>query len=772
MLNYANLSDVEFEYLCQDIMQKKLNTSLRRFAKGKDGGIDLTDDVSQLNIIVQVKHYNFSSIATLIGSLKKEKKKLEAHRPKEYFICCSKTLTPENIKELFTYFSEYMSSDKNILTLYEIDNFLQLPENQDVLNKHYKLWIDSVGVLQQAQNADIFIDCEVLLSNIEKEKRFFVKTQAFEQAIKCLDKNKTLFITGNPGVGKTTTSKMLVLYYATLGYRVRYTTNTSDFRELKKSLSLDKNLKEIILVDDCFGQAYFKMHDAQNEDLLSLIKYVNLSHSKLLILNSRITIFQEAMALKPDLVKSMEDNEYKTIVIDVNALSDIEKAKIFYNHLFFNNMPIEFLNEIKKDRRYLRIIKHPNYNPRLISFICNPNRYKNILPSNYFEFIVQNLTNPREIWNDEYEEKLSKTDRILLTTLYSLTDGTVAIDLLKKCFEKRIENETDIDKTKNQFQSSLRRLTESFVSIVEEKREKKVMVANPSVNDYLDGRMEDNLLEQQAIIENAFSIQQLERLLHYTDFEYIIKNAIENNSIEKYHFDNENRKVALIAYYIGKLEIFNINYIEYLKLYLSSPSPFYLKGQFYVNPINIIKSLITDDMCQEYELDKYITENVNIESLFSCCNFEETFALINLINPLFKGEFRKKFVKNAIEVVKNAIVDFANDINADSYISNPDSAVRYGMHEEYFDIDEAVSYLEDEVIESAMGDIRYNIKKLPLDISIDEDFMDDLDFSVNGAEELIQSYLDESNDDNDDNDCDSFEGVESEIDYIFNRKIW
>lgn len=211
MLNYANLSDVEFEYLCQDIMQKKLNISLRRFAQGKDGGIDLTDDVLQTNIIVQVKHYNLSSIDALIRSLKKEKEKIKIHKPKQYYICCSKNLTPENIKELFANFSEYMSSDKNILTLNEIEDFLQSPENQDVLNKHYKLWIDSVGILQQTQNTDIFIDCEVLLSNIEKEKRFFVKTQAFEQATKCLDKNKTLFITGNPGVGKTTTSKMLVL---------------------------------------------------------------------------------------------------------------------------------------------------------------------------------------------------------------------------------------------------------------------------------------------------------------------------------------------------------------------------------------------------------------------------------------------------------------------------------------------------------------------------------------------------------------------------------
>ncbi len=84
MLNYANLSDVEFEYLCQDIMQKKLNISLRRFAQGKDGGIDLTDDVLQTNIIVQVKHYNLSSIDALIRSLKKEKEKIKIHKPKQY----------------------------------------------------------------------------------------------------------------------------------------------------------------------------------------------------------------------------------------------------------------------------------------------------------------------------------------------------------------------------------------------------------------------------------------------------------------------------------------------------------------------------------------------------------------------------------------------------------------------------------------------------------------------------------------------------------------
>ena len=45
MFNYQNLNDVEFEELCKDIMGKKLGVPLRTFAKGRDGGVDLTDDV-------------------------------------------------------------------------------------------------------------------------------------------------------------------------------------------------------------------------------------------------------------------------------------------------------------------------------------------------------------------------------------------------------------------------------------------------------------------------------------------------------------------------------------------------------------------------------------------------------------------------------------------------------------------------------------------------------------------------------------------------------
>ena len=100
MLNYSNLNDVEFEALCRDIMERMLNTTLRRFAAGKDHGVDLTDDVNKSTIIVQVKHYRNSTTTALVNSLKSELSKVTKLAPQQYYICCSRELTANNINTL------------------------------------------------------------------------------------------------------------------------------------------------------------------------------------------------------------------------------------------------------------------------------------------------------------------------------------------------------------------------------------------------------------------------------------------------------------------------------------------------------------------------------------------------------------------------------------------------------------------------------------------------------------------------------------------------
>lgn len=479
MLNYANLNDVEFEALCNDIMERKLKTSLRRFAPGRDGGVDLTDDVSTKSVVVQVKHYRNSTTDQLVRSLKNELSKVISLSPKQYYICCSRELSAANINELYQHFQSYMASDRHIVTLNEIDDFLKQYANRDILKKHFKLWLDDTGILQELNNDDIFVDCEAFLDDAEELHKLFVRTSAFDRALKALEKDQTLCIIGDPGVGKSITSKMLVLHYASQGYRVRYTSNITDLGSLKASLRSDDKAKEVILLDDCFGQAYFEMKSTQSSELISLIKYVKRRPNKVLILNSRITIFQEARQRQRDLVSCIDRKDFKVHLLDINRLSGEEKAKILYNHLAFSGIPDNHFEDIKTGLRYRSIINHRNYNPRIIEFICNPKRYKTVPADKFFLFFQKHLDNPKEMWKDEYEDRLKLEDRILLQTIYSLTTTTANADVVQQCYEHRIASIPNIDKTVDQFSRSLQRLNEGFIRILDNHGKKEISMQTP-----------------------------------------------------------------------------------------------------------------------------------------------------------------------------------------------------------------------------------------------------------------------------------------------------
>ncbi len=197
----------------------------------------------------------------------------------------------------------------------------------------FKLWIGSTNILEDIFTKDIGIDSEILFSDIKTEMNFFVRTKAYDSALDCLQKTRAILILGDPGVGKTVTSKMLILHYLSQDYRLRYTTDGANLSDLKKSLTQNTNLKEIIFLDDCFGQAYFRMKETQGNELLQIIKHVNIHTNKVLILNSRVTIYSEAKNKTPALIKSFDNKEYKLFMLDMNNILRLDKAEILYNHL-------------------------------------------------------------------------------------------------------------------------------------------------------------------------------------------------------------------------------------------------------------------------------------------------------------------------------------------------------------------------------------------------------------------------------------------------------
>ena len=105
MLNYSILNDIEFEELCKDVMSKMLNTQLRSFSRGRDGGVDLCDDAMEKNIIIQVKHYLNSTQSQVVNSLKKEESRVQELCSDEYYVCCSRELSANSVNKIYNMFN-------------------------------------------------------------------------------------------------------------------------------------------------------------------------------------------------------------------------------------------------------------------------------------------------------------------------------------------------------------------------------------------------------------------------------------------------------------------------------------------------------------------------------------------------------------------------------------------------------------------------------------------------------------------------------------------
>lgn len=768
MLNYGNLSDFEFESLCKDILSRKLSVSLRVFSRGKDGGIDITDDPTSNTIVAQAKHYIGSTQNDLITALKREIPKVTKLSPKQYYVFTSRTVSAANIEKIYNMFSDYMKSSENIITANELENFLACKENRDILKAHYKLWLDSTGILDDIYSNSLFVDCEALLGDVVRQKDYFVRTEAYKKAIECLEKNHTLLITGNPGVGKTITSNMIVLYYSSLGYRVRYTTDTSDIKELKRSISLNKDEKEIVLLDDCFGQAYFSMKETQGKELISLIRFINSTKNKYLILNSRVTIYQEVQERTPEFVKCFKNNEFKLFILNIDGISDIEKAKIFYNHLYFEKVPKSYIDNIIDQKNYLKIIRHKNYNPRLIEYICSAERYETVPSEKYCEYILYQLKHPKDIWNDEYERKLQKTDRILLSTLYSLTNTQILESTLKYCFEKRLVNEQDIDKTVNNYEASLARLNKGFISIVDKNGSKMISVSNPSVNDYMETRFEKFSAEKDAVLMNCIHIRQMASLRTIIEFNHWAKDIVISHQCDSYIYDNEEQKTAFIAYYLSKYEILDNYYQKNVQLFFSSPEDFCI---FNTHPDQYFNEIVLDMLIPEF-MEFYglydIIYNNDLEVYWDRLYLED---LVKMICALYECCFEDnvEFISEAEERLREEINTFYENVSVGDYDLDYAEAAKL-VYEELDEIclDDAVNYLESKALELAQNHIDEILSGLPSCISVSSSPNATISLYLE-YEDSLKDYLDDPTYSNRLYSIANKDSTIDEIDAIFNR---
>lgn len=762
MFNYGNLSDNEFESLCLDIMSLKLGKQLRRFPMGRDGGIDLIDSKMTGDVVVQVKHYNKSPFSTLKSSLLKEVAKLKIMdpKPKQYYLCCSQGLTPQNIQEIYRIFEDYMDSPENVVTIQDIDRFLVDIKNVEILNRHYKLWLESTGVLSLMYNQDILIDSEDLLESAKENLRLFVKTKVYDECLKVLDNHHMLIIIGSPGVGKTMNSKMLALHHNAHGYKLNYTTG-SDVSSIKRAISKNPEIKEIILLDDCFGQNYFTMKENQSRELLSLIKYIKRNKNKRLILNSRVTIYNESKERDVELNSYLVGQNGCTYIIDMDKTSELEKAEILYNHLVLNELSLERYTCIKTNKRYLEIVNHRNYTPRIIEYFTKIEYFEKSKFTDYYEFILNSLNFPMKIWENEYKERLKKEDRIFLLTLYSLSDNRVDFEVMKKAYSKQILISTDIDQTFDQFESVLKRLSESMVMIVDHKSKQYIQVINPSVNDYIKTQYKQFFAS--IPLSGFITYSQLERIYDDEILKNNIKQFIKTSAFIDLIYASQDAKSHVITSWICKLELKELSddYVEIVRDFFLSNFFNSVYSKNILKNHEILEWFLYSDLGRKLNISEYLYKKSTFERLMYNLSLEEYSDILKVVHVFY---IENGFPIWIDDVVMNLIEDAIQE-----YSSNYEelSDLTYQLFNDDNQLDDYE--LNDIIKQIVEDDVREIIKKIPIPFIKNVKVSENITIDRYAIQDIIQNM---SALDSDAYNYEAHGSIQeiSGIDYIFERE--
>lgn len=708
LFEFSKLNDVDYEMLCLDIMQRKLNTKLRVFPRGSDGGIDLTNNLDTLDIVIQVKHYERSTVNQLINALEKEVVKVNKLNPKQYYIFTSKSLTPNNIRKIYSMFKEYMESDRNIITRENISDFLKQEENKDILHKHFKLWMTTDYVLKELLNHDIFIDSEVLIHDINESFEYFVQTSIFDKCIKILDKERKILLYGDPGVGKTINSYMLVLRYIKKGYQVRFSSSTN-IASLKRAITANRDVKEVILLDDFLGQHYFNLGTGEDKEILSLIKHIDLYENKILILNSRVTIWNHALSISEELSTYINKDRITIKKINMNEISDIEKARIFYNQLKQSGISNKYYESIRKNKNYLNIINHKNYNPRIFEHVTLPKTIKKVEPNNYYNFIINNLNHPSKIWANEFQHNLSKVDRVFMLTLYTLTDRYVPTEELEKAFNYNISAMQKTDYTIDIFTKTLSRLNESMVKVIESNGREVISVLNPSLNDFMKEEIFNNKKLHETLLNRAIYLEQLIRLYPKNKLEEKLKELAETRELLKFNTINilYDRRYDILLNLISRYSILDDSYIHLLEILPDLSGITIIENYRISNRKTILKFLTNKELRDFYNIELLLSKPRNLDKIFDNYDLEETIELLNVITELSMSDypFLKDYITHLAEELAYIMEEYIYDLDYgyyidindyDQYFSKSEATVNSITNKIYVDIVDEVSNLDDQ----------------------------------------------------------------------------
>ena len=557
--NYSALDSFEFETLARDVAEKITNVKLSCYAAGADGGVDASDYYyhmgKQKRVVVQAKHWSryvspaewIETVDRLIDRLGKTQK-----IPSDELVIVTSARVSEEVQcKIIESGNSKGINHCVVIDSIKLDDFLQKEENKSILKHHFKLWIAGTNILSLMLNRSVDIDTGVFLDQIEDHKGLYVQTSVFDKAVESLRHNSVLLITGDPGTGKSVLTEMIAYQLAAANYQVVYS-SCNNIDGIKGVIAPDCE-NTLFVLDDFLGQRCLDVDSLKMRELVMLLRYVSKLKNCHAVLNSRISILNEAKRIDDSFSRFIESMGIGIVVINTSEMSLLDKARIFLSSLSYGKVPMEYVDSLRTrapsflsaQMKCIELCRHDNYNPRIIEFCCRSEFWEGVSPSSFPDAIKEKLDHPNDVWQNEFEERLEKSERMLAYQLFSLGDNNIPIISLKTAYETRLRLEPELDCSVDTFGKALKRLQETIIKTVYIEGEPYVSMANPSVNDYCACFLANNNLESVAMAKSIVFGEQLERITKVNQCPAVIsvlRNAIVEGRIFELPFADKRAK--------------------------------------------------------------------------------------------------------------------------------------------------------------------------------------------------------------------------------------
>lgn len=199
-----------------------------------------------------------------------------------------------------------------------------------------------LGDLSQIIDERAYTQARFILSSMGDDLAAFVTTAAHRQSVEALQKHRFVLLLGDPASGKSTIGASLAV--GALDDGAIGTVRISDGPGFEQHWNPNEP-SQFFWIDDAFGETQYQRSRVDSWNSRLKMMHAAVKSGARVLMTSRTYIWNSAkFDLKLGEFPLLSNSQ---VIIDVQGLTDLERAQILYNHIRLGEQPISLKRKLK-----------------------------------------------------------------------------------------------------------------------------------------------------------------------------------------------------------------------------------------------------------------------------------------------------------------------------------------------------------------------------------------------------------------------------------------